>query len=119
MNSYFEIGGRVVESYLDDNPAITSRPHYSPLVELGRKYGVSAPLVKMAGRETKKKYGRDPVEMTSETYGRARRAKWAFRTAAILAAADGPLPIGDIAAIGVLGVYGTYELYKVAEYVTS
>ena len=43
--------------------------------------------------------------------GRARRARWAFVTAATLAAADGPLPIGDAAAIVFLAGYGIYEGY--------
>jgi hypothetical protein len=32
-----------------------------------------------------------------------------------LAAADGPLPIGDVLAIGVLGVYAGYEVYKTVD----
>jgi len=32
-----------------------------------------------------------------------------------LAAVDGPLPIGDMLAIGVLGVYAGYEIYKTVD----
>jgi len=55
--------------------------------------------------------GLDPVEL-AESIARTRRARRAIQVALLLAAADGPLPIGDMLAIGVLGVYAGYEIYK-------
>ena len=50
-----------------------------------------------------------------ENAGRIRRARRAVQVAIILASADGPLPFGDMLAIGVLGVYAGYEVYKAVE----
>ena len=49
-----------------------------------------------------------------ELPGRARRVRRAVTLAFALAAADGPLPIGDMLAIGVLTAYATYEVYVAA-----
>jgi len=58
--------------------------------------------------------GLDLVE-SAESIARIRRATRAAQLAIILASADGPLPIGDMLAIGVLGVYAGYEIYKSVE----
>jgi len=65
--------------------------------------------------EAAKEMGLEPKDVI-EAGGRLRRASRAIKLAAFLAAADGPLPIGDMLAIGVLGVYAGYEIYKTAEY---
>ena len=44
--------------------------------------------------------------------GRARRARTAFTIAGALCIADGPLPLGDLAAATVLVSYGAYEVGK-------
>jgi len=64
--------------------------------------------------EASKAMGLDPMDVV-EAGGRLRRAQRAIRLAAFLAAADGPLPIGDMLAIGVLGVYAGYEVYKAVD----
>jgi hypothetical protein len=43
----------------------------------------------------------------------------AFTIAGTLAMADGPLPIGDVLAIGVLVGYGSYEIYKSSEIILN
>ena len=58
--------------------------------------------------------GFDSIE-TVESIARIRRARRAVQLAIILASADGPLPIGDMLAIGVLGAYAGYEVYKTVE----
>jgi len=51
----------------------------------------------------------------AESIARIRRARRAAQMAILLASADGPLPFGDMLAIGVLGVYAGYEVYKTVE----
>jgi hypothetical protein len=64
--------------------------------------------------EASKKMGLDPSDVI-EAGGRLRRAQRAIKVAMVLASADGPVPIGDMLAIGVLGVYAGYEVYKTVE----
>lgn len=64
--------------------------------------------------EASRKMGLDPADVI-EAGSRYLRARRAISLAAFLAAADGPLPIGDLLAIGVLGVYAGYEAYKIVE----
>ena len=104
--TYFEIGGHVIETSM---PTQSPRPAAVPLMELAKKHGVPKPLARKAIKETSDAIGYD-VQRGANAYARYRRARWAFTTAAALAAADGPLPFGDIAAIGLLGAYGGYEV---------
>lgn len=107
--SYFEIAGHVLESVVETP---IQRPPSTNLVrDMKSRYGVPAPVTKEAAAAAKEKTGVDVVRL-SQVPGRARRAKWAFGTAATLAMADGPLPFGDIAAIAVLSAYGTYEVVE-------
>lgn len=106
--TFFEIGGHVIESYVDQEQ-YGPRPAANPLFEKAKEYGVPAPLVRQGAKETKQKTGVDPVVIGRAT-GRARRARRAFQIALALAAVDGPLPIGDALAIGVLTAYGAYEV---------
>ena len=119
MKSYFEIGGYVLESKYRSDTNIPNRPHRDPVLEIAKAHGVPKSVVLVAAKETEAKTGINPVEFTSETYGRGRRASWAIRTAAALALVDGPLPIGDVLAIGVLGVYAGYEISMSAKYVSG
>jgi len=64
--------------------------------------------------EASKSMGLNPKDVV-EAGGRLRRAQRAAKLALFLAAADGPLPIGDMLAIGVLGVYAGYEVYKAVD----
>ena len=104
-STYFEIGGQLIETHVD---APTGRPRLDPLMELAKKHGVPKPMARAAVKQLSKDTGYD-IARASRGLGRVKRARWAFSTAATLAMADGPLPFGDIAAIGLLGVYGTYE----------
>lgn len=102
--SYFELGGHIIENVIEDTnrpPAITAR-------SISKQLNVPTPVVTAVSKDIQKKTGKDPLKV-AESYGRLRRARWAFTTAAALAAADGPLPFGDMAAIGILGAYGIYE----------
>lgn len=65
-------------------------------------------------KQVSKEIGLDYEEI-GKVPGRLRRARRAITIAATLAAADGPLPIGDVVAIGVLGAYAGYEVYKSVE----
>lgn len=107
--TYFEIGGDIIESVVDTptkRPPATSVPKY-----VKKKYGVPEPVTKKAAKQVKADTGVDVIKL-SGVHGRARRARWAFTTAAALALADGPLPIGDVLAVGVLAAYGTYEVVQ-------
>lgn len=104
--TYFEIGGYLIESHVDEH-----RPPKTSFKTLEKTTGIPAPLLRQASKDVKKKTGYD-LQRASAAPGRIRRAQWAFTTAAALAAADGPLPFGDIAAIGFLGIYGGYEVIE-------
>jgi len=95
------------------------------LIDLGTKYQYSEGISKSDQefysqveaqmlKEAAKAAGLDPVEV-AKSAARLRRARRAIQLAVTLAAADGPLPIGDVLAIGVLGVYAGYEVYKTVE----
>ena len=106
MSSYFEIAGHVVEQRYRQE--FGSRPSANPVIDYAKQRGVPAPLAKRALKEASKDLGYDLVK-GSEGIGHGKRAMWAFTTAAGLAAADGPLPIGDVLAGGVLIWYGYHE----------
>lgn len=105
--TYFEMGGQIVESYVE--PVASPRPAANPLLELAKDQGLSKRDAESLNRALKKDTGIDGMRI-SQAVGRGRRAKWAFTTAAALAAVDGPLPVGDILAIGLLSSYGVYEV---------
>ncbi len=107
--TYFEIGGQVIETYVEGRHYHAPlRPRADPLHHYMKEHhGVSKSMTKAALKHASPE-GYD-LNRAARGIGRARRARWALSLAATLAAADGPLPIGDVAAIGVLGVYGTYE----------
>ena len=105
--TFFEIGGHVVESHVVQSGQ-PQRPVSITPRSISKKTGVPVPLVKQASKEFEQKTGYD-VMRASGGYGRLRRARWAFTTAAAIAAADGPLPFGDAAAIAFLAGYGVYE----------
>jgi len=107
-NTYFEIGGHVLENNVVAH-GHAPRPARTDVRYLSKKTGVPAPLLRKAGKEVQEKTGYD-VMRASQAHGRFRRARWAFGVAGTLAAADGPLPIGDALAVGFLAAYGTYEI---------
>lgn len=101
------MGGHVLETYTPDEYG--PRPALSPLKEKARKAGIPAPLYRKGVKEGKEKTGID-VEKLSSGVGHVKRSRWAWLTVAgMLAAADGPLPFGDAAAVALLLAYGTYE----------
>lgn len=107
--SYFDIGGKIVECVAYQADA--REPNFfQPMDELGVMVadvglGVAAKgIAKSAGKDSY-----DPLR-ASRAPGRLRRARYALTLAGTLAAADGPLPFGDVLAIGVLGSYATYEV---------
>lgn len=108
MNAYFELAGHVIETQLVDQ-GVPNRPPIVTARSISRQHNVPQSVVKAVDRKAKADTGISPLTVI-DSYGRARRARWALTTAASLAAADGPLPFGDAVAIGVLGVYAGYEL---------
>jgi hypothetical protein len=109
--TFFEIGGHVVETYVE-GPGHIARPvMYSVEKALKDNYNVPKPLARKALKEVKTATGIDVGKLASGG-GRGRRAGWAIRTAAILALADGPIPVGDAIAAGFLTAYATYEVVR-------
>jgi len=106
--TFFEIGGHVIESKVVSSGQSPRPAATNYLLEKGKQMGVPKPLMRKGAKEIEKSTGIDIVKI-GNVPGRARRAQWAFRTAAIIALADGPLPIGDAIAVGLLATYGTYE----------
>ena len=104
--TYFEVGGQVVESYVE--PVASPRPAANPLIGMAKEKGLSKRDVKVLNESLKQDTGLDFLKI-GDAYGRGRRARWAMMTALTLAAADGPLPVGDIVAIGFLTSYAVYE----------
>jgi len=95
------------------------------LIDLGAKYRYSEGISEsdqefyskaevIVLEEAARAAGLDPKEV-AESVARVRRARRAAQLALVLATADGPLPIGDILAIGVLGIYAGYEIYKTVD----
>ena len=100
LTSYFEIGGEVIE-VMTDPPQI-----------LPEELDILQDLLEEAG------YGYD-LERAYHGYGKAKtgiavgsRGAKVLRAAVILAAADGPLPIGDFIAAGLLLGAGGYMIYS-------
>ena len=106
--TFFEIGGHVVESYVESQGQPSRPVANNVLLEKGKQMGVPKPLMRKGAKEIQKSTGFDIVKIANAP-GRAKRAGWAFRTAAALALVDGPLPVGDAIAVGLLATYGTYE----------
>ncbi len=100
LTSYFEIGGEVIEVMTD------------PPQTLPEELEILQDLLDDAG------YGYD-IERAMHGYKKARTGLAAggtgakvLRAAVILAAADGPLPIGELIAAGLLLGAGGYMIYS-------
>ena len=106
--TFFEIGGHVVETYVDEPGMPVMK---TPQRVLKEQFGVPTPLGKRAVAELKKETNVDVGKFMSAG-GRAKRVAWALRTAAALALVDGPIPVGDAAAAGFLVVYAGYEVTR-------
>jgi len=109
-STFFEIGGHVIESYVDGD-GTSPRPPRNIIYEKGKQLGVPKPLISQASKEMKEATGIDIIKLGSAG-GRGRRAGWALRTAAALALVDGPVPIGDALAAGLLVGYAGYEVTR-------
>ena len=108
MNAYFELAGHVIETQVIDD-SVPGRPPIVTARSLSKQHNIPQSVIRQVDKKAKADTGISPLTVL-DSYGRARRARWAITTAATLAAADGPLPFGDAVAIGVLGVYAGYEL---------
>ena len=108
VKTFFEIGGHVVETYVEQKNMPT-RPVINPLLEGGKQMGIPKPLLVAGAKEIKESTDVDLMKL-SRSGGRGRRAGWALRTAAALALIDGPVPIGDAIAAGLLVTYAGYEI---------
>jgi hypothetical protein len=101
MNSYFEIHGEIIDGGVQDEtmpPLLIKQFHVKRL---------SSPP---AGARRRAPDRRTEAPSVVETAGRMRRTQRALVMAATLAAADGPLPIGDTLAITGLLIYAGYEI---------
>ena len=95
--TFFEVGGEIVESYVEEQGYLGMSPINDPIVHYAVSMGVE------------KQYRESRTAKVIQGYGRMRRARWAASTAIGLAAADGPLPFGDAAALVFLVLYAGYE----------
>ena len=114
-NSFFEIGGHIVDckhaivegSYNQYwNPSDVFVPSKAELAvaaveTVANTTGVRMPETFVRGGRIVKKAGR------------AQRALRAAGIAGGIAASDGPLPLGDILAIGFMTGYAGYEVYRI------
>ena len=105
MTSFLNMGGALID--------LGTSYHYSEGISRSDEKFISE-IEDLLVIEAAKKRGLSLKE-ASMIPGRARRAKRAATLALTLAAADGPLPIGDILAIGVLGGYAAYESYTIVK----
>jgi len=110
--SYFEIGGQIVETFVE-----------------GPQYSQGPPAQKAADRVMLKKAHKEVIAALDEAVGDRYDVKRGIKgghkalggkrmvvrgltIAAVLAAADGPLPFGDVAAAAFLIGGGTYMVYS-------
>lgn len=116
--SYFEIGGSIIECETKDGSLGTwtnnvwqkdraeTHPSGTEGVWIGDTW-YSTKAISEGHAMPQPKLGKKRL------VSRATRAYRAGALAGTLAAADGPLPIGDALAIGVLSVYAGYETYRI------
>jgi len=105
MSSFLNVGGSLID--------LGTRYQYSEgISESDQEYYSQAEQLVL---ETAAEDAEHDLIKSVESAARIRRARRAIQVAIILASADGPLPIGDMLAIGVLGVYAGYEIYKSTE----
>ena len=107
--SYFEIGGEMIVLELGD--VSSGSPEQTIALERSsnKKQIVATRGMGLSPMDHDEDY--DLLQGIRGT-GRAARAARAFTTAATLAVVDGPLPFGDILAVGLLVAYGMYETHR-------
>jgi len=114
MTSYFEIDGEIIS--VDEVTDPYAQLPSSALEESYRLHLREQISDELTGDPNALQFSEisssesSPGETLLERGGRVRRARRAIALAMTLAAADGPLPFGDAAAIVVLGVYAGYEI---------
>ena len=112
--SYFEISGHIheCESY---DPVTAVHLDVLSAVEITREFANVLPGKTVnknsASLMPKPKLG---VKL-ARNLTRAGRAHRALVLAGTVAAADGPLPVGDMIAIGILSAYAGYETYRILD----
>ena len=110
MNSYFEIGGELIEVTVDSPQHIHS---YLPqVVGLGPRNRSAAPAAKQPSSVGRFRSSFDSERAFSKA-GSAKRATTALRWAAALALVDGPIPVGDVLAATLLFGYAGYEASRI------
>ena len=108
MNSYFEIGGELVQVTVDSLQHIHS---YLPQVVGPGPRNRSAAT---AAKQLPPGVSFDSiVERGFAKAGAAKRATTALRMAAALALVDGPIPVGDVLAATLLFGYAGYEATRI------
>lgn len=105
MTSFLNMGGTLVD--------LNTTYEYREGISVSDQ-SVYSEVEQLLNSESARAMGLTPMEV-AEAGARLRRARRAIGVAMFLAAVDGPLPIGDLLAIGVLGVYAGYEIYKSVE----
>jgi len=106
MTRYFEIGGTIIELSMDDDTSLPSTLSMVPEAERPER-----------GRNSAKDKTSSMSKTAADTFDKAarvRRARRAISLALGIAAADGPLPIGDTIAVVGLGVYAAWEINHAA-----
>jgi len=116
MNTYFEIGGDIIESQVFEsdrhsNTTFDPLPGFSPEGKFSddEQMGIDVTEFIIEGVTGNEDYDAGRALRSAE---RLRRAYVVAGWALTLAAADGPLPIGDTIAIVLLAGYGTYEAVR-------
>lgn len=112
--SYFEIGGFIHECESNDP---TTAVHLDVLsaVEINREYARALPGKTVYKKSVSSMPKPKPGVRLARNLSRAGRAHRALVLAGTVAAADGPLPVGDLIAIGILSAYAGYETYRILD----
>ncbi len=112
--NYFEIGGHV---FACDTSVIARPPlSFAAASSLRSARGDSSETV--ASPQTVRTV-EAPYARAFKAMGHKKRAITAARLALILAAADGPLPVGDVLAVSVLAGYAGYETALAVKTITG
>ena len=112
--SYFEIGGHIheCESY---DPTNLGRVEVLSALEITREFAPALPGKTMYKKSAAPMPKPKPGVRLARNLSRAGRAHRALVLAGTVAAADGPLPVGDLIAIGILSAYAGYETYRILD----
>ena len=122
--SYFEIDGQIIELDTIEDPLQVSispsaleasmRLHEREMIAFELTGDPNTLHIKDADYADVMPKPKSGVKM-ARNLSRAGRAHRALVLAGTVAAADGPLPIGDVVAIGILTAYAGYETYRIID----